>query len=215
VGFLGDVTNWAKDVVDSAGYLGVFLMIILENVFPPIPSEVILPLAGFLAEEGRFWLPGVILAASLGAVVGALILYYVAYLFGDRRLRWLINRYGKWFAVSESDLDKANEWFDRRGGLAVMVCRVVPIVRSLVSLPAGLRRMNLIAFIAYTFVGATVWNTILVVAGYILGDNWEDVENVVGYLQYLVILAAVLGVAWFLWSKLSGRSRADRRVNQG
>ena len=211
MGFLGDLTNWAKDVVDSAGYIGVFLMIILENVFPPIPSEVILPLAGFLASEGRFWLPGVILAASLGAVVGALILYYLAYWFGDRRLRWLINRYGKWFAVSEAELDKANDWFDRRGGMAVMVCRVVPIVRSLVSLPAGLRRMNLVAFVLYTFIGATVWNTILVGAGYILGDNWDDVEHVVGYVQYAVILAAILGVAWYLWRKFGNRQASPQR----
>lgn len=208
MGFLGDLTNWAKDVVDSAGYIGVFLMIVLENVFPPIPSEVILPLAGALASEGRFFLPGLILAASLGAVGGALILYYLAYWFGDHRLRWLIRRYGKWFAVSEADLDKANEWFDRRGGLAVAICRVVPIVRSLVSLPAGLRRMNMVPFVTYTFIGATVWNTILVTAGYILGDNWDEVEHVVGYFQYVVILAAVAAVVWFIWIKL--KSRQDR-----
>lgn len=214
LGFLSDLTNWAKDFVESAGYVGVFLMIVLENVFPPIPSEAILPLAGFLAGEGRFWLPAVILAATLGAVAGALILYYAAYWFGDARVRWLINRYGKWFAVSEGDLDKANGWFDRHGGAAVMICRLVPIVRSLVSLPAGLRRMNLTTFIVYTAIGSGLWNTILIVAGWWLGDNWESVSHLVDYLDYPIYLAILGGVVWFIWKKKfspSAREGANAR----
>jgi membrane protein DedA with SNARE-associated domain len=206
---LSDLTNWAKDFVESAGYIGVFLMIVLENVFPPIPSEAILPLAGFLAGEGRFWLPTVIIAATLGAVAGALILYYVAYAIGDQRVRWLINRYGKWFAVSEKDLDTANDWFDRHGGTAVLICRLVPIVRSLVSLPAGLRRMPLHSFILYTAIGSGLWNTILIVAGWWLGDNWEDVSVVVDYLEYPIYLAIVVGVVWFFWKrKFSSSARS-------
>jgi membrane protein DedA with SNARE-associated domain len=209
LGLLSDLTNWAKDFVESAGYIGVFLMIVLENVFPPIPSEAILPLAGFLAGEGRFWLPAVIIAATLGAVAGALILYYVAYAIGDQRVRWLINRYGKWFAVSEKDLDTANDWFDRHGGTAVLICRLVPIVRSLVSLPAGLRRMPLHSFILYTAIGSGLWNTILIVAGWWLGDNWEDVSVVVDYLEYPIYLAIVVGVVWFFWKrKFSSSARS-------
>jgi membrane protein DedA with SNARE-associated domain len=211
LGFLGDLTNWAKDVVESAGYFGVFLMIVLENVFPPIPSEAILPLAGFLAGEGRFWLPAVILAATLGAVVGALILYYAAYWFGEGRVRWLINRYGKWFAVSESDLDKANAWFDRQGGKAVFICRMIPILRSIVSLPAGLRRMNLTPFILYTAIGSGIWNSILILAGWWLGDNWEEVSTVVDYLEYPVYLAILAAVAWFLWRRFTSRGDAAAR----
>jgi membrane protein DedA with SNARE-associated domain len=176
-------------------------MIVLENVFPPIPSEAILPLAGFLAGEGRFWLPAVIIAATLGAVAGALILYYVAYAIGDQRVRWLIKRYGKWFAVSEKDLDTANDWFDRHGHQAVLICRLVPIVRSLVSLPAGLRRMPLHSFILYTAIGSGLWNTILIVAGWWLGDNWEDVSVVVDYLEYPMYIAIVVAVVWFFWKR--------------
>jgi membrane protein DedA with SNARE-associated domain len=211
LGILGELTNWAKDVVESAGYFGVFLMIVLENVFPPIPSEAILPLAGFLAGEGRFWLPAVILAATLGAVVGALILYGIAAWFGDNRVRWLINRYGKWFAVSESDLDKANAWFDRQGTKAVFICRMVPILRSIVSLPAGLRRMNLTTFILYTAIGSGIWNSILILAGWWLGDNWEEVSTVVDYLEYPVYLAILAAIAWFLWRKLSTRGDTTAR----
>lgn len=212
MGLLSDLTNWAKDFVESAGYIGVFLMIVLENVFPPIPSEAILPLAGFLAGEGRFWLPAVILAATLGAVAGALILYYVAYAVGDQRVRWLINRYGKWFAISEKDLDTANDWFDRHGHQAVLICRLVPIVRSLVSLPAGLRRMPLHSFILYTAIGSGLWNTILIIAGWWLGDNWEEVSVIVDYLEYPMYIAIAGAVIWFFWKrKFSSSARGSTK----
>jgi membrane protein DedA with SNARE-associated domain len=187
-------------------------MIVLENVFPPIPSEAILPLAGFLAGEGRFWLPAVILAATLGAVAGGLILYYVAYVIGEQRIRRLIDRYGKWFAVSGADLDKANDWFDRHGTKAVMLCRMMPIVRSLVSLPAGLRRMQLAPFIIYTAIGSGLWNSLLIVLGWWLGDNWEKVGNVMDYIEYPIYAAVVIGLVWFVVKRKSSgfsRSAAD------
>jgi len=207
---LSDLTTWAKDFVESAGYVGVFLMVVLENVFPPIPSEAILPLAGFLAGEGRFWLPAVILAATMGAVAGALILYYAAYWFGEARLRWLIRKYGKWFAVSERDLDSANAWFDHHGYKAVFLCRMVPIVRSLVSLPAGLRRMNLVPFIAYTAIGSGLWNSLLIVAGWWLGDNWEDVSHLVDYLDYPMYVAIIGALIWFIWKKKFAAKPSDK-----
>ncbi len=210
MGLLSDLTTWAKDFVESAGYVGVFLMVVLENVFPPIPSEAILPLAGFLAGEGRFWLPAVILAATMGAVAGALILYYAAYWFGEARLRWLIRKYGKWFAVSERDLDSANAWFDHHGYKAVFLCRMVPIVRSLVSLPAGLRRMNLVPFIAYTAIGSGLWNSLLIVAGWWLGDNWEDVSHLVDYLDYPMYVAIIGTLIWFIWKKKFANEPCDQ-----
>ncbi|CAN5850054.1 DedA family protein [soil metagenome] len=210
MGLLSDLTTWAKDFVESAGYVGVFLMVVLENVFPPIPSEAILPLAGFLAGEGRFWLPAVILAATMGAVAGALILYYAAYWFGEARLRWLIRKYGKWFAVSERDLDSANAWFDHHGYKAVFLCRMVPIVRSLVSLPAGLRRMNLVPFIAYTAIGSGLWNSLLIVAGWWLGDNWEDVSHLVDYLDYPMYVAIIGALIWFIWKKKFAAKSCDK-----
>ncbi len=200
-GLLDGLATWAADVIDALGYFGVFALIVLENVFPPIPSEAILPLAGFLAGQGKMWLPAVIVAATLGAVAGALILYGLGAWFGDRRVRGLINRYGKWLVVTEDDFDKANGWFDRYGGLAVMICRLVPIVRSLVSIPAGLRRMNLTTFIIYTAIGSGIWNSILVIAGWWLGDNWEEVGGVVDYLEYPVILGVLGFGAWFLWKR--------------
>ncbi|MGH2534977.1 MAG: DedA family protein [Thermomicrobiales bacterium] len=206
-GIIDALASWATDVIESLGYTGVALLVILENVFPPIPSEAILPLAGFLAGQGRMWLPAVILAATIGAVIGALILYAAGAWFGDERVRWLIRRYGKWFAINERDLDKANGWFDRHGGTAVMICRLVPIVRSIVSIPAGLRRMNVMQFILYTAIGSGVWNTILIMAGWWLGDNWEEVGGYVDYLEYPVILAILAGVAWFIWKRKLSKLR--------
>lgn len=206
-GMLDQIANWAADVIESLGYAGVTMLIILENVFPPIPSEAILPLAGFLAGQGRMWLPAVILAATLGAVIGALILYFVGHWFGDARLRSLIRRYGRWAGVTEADLDKANGWFDRHGGKAVMICRMVPIVRSLVSLPAGLRTMNLGAFMIYTAIGSGLWNSILILAGWWLGDNWEEVGHYVDYLEYPVIVAIIVAVLWFIWKRKISPSR--------
>ncbi|MGC4192388.1 MAG: DedA family protein [Thermomicrobiales bacterium] len=198
---LGDLAGWATDVIEDLGYVGLALIIALENVFPPIPSEAVLPLAGFLTGQGRMNFVGAVIASTLGAVVGALALYAIGYWFGDARLRWLVRKYGRILGVSEADLDKANAWFDKHEGLAVLICRVVPIVRSLISIPAGIRRMTLLPFIGYTTLGAGVWNSILIGAGWALGDNWEEVEQYVGYLQYVVIVAVAAAVVFWFWKR--------------
>lgn len=211
---LGDMTNWVKDVVESLGYVGLALLVALENVFPPIPSEIILPLAGFLTGEGRMNYFLALLAATIGSVGGALILYGVGYYFGEHRVRWIIRNWGKWLGFKEEDVNKADEWFDKHGGLAVMICRVVPIVRSLISIPAGLRKMPMATFMIYTTAGSLVWNSILIGAGWLLGDNWEEVEEYVGYLQYLVIAAVlVVGVAWVWFRMIKPRLDSAERSN--
>ncbi|HEV2073763.1 MAG TPA: DedA family protein [Thermomicrobiales bacterium] len=199
---LGDFASWATDVIEALGYWGLAFLVALENVFPPIPSEVILPMAGFLTGDGRMNFFLAVFAATVGSVAGALILYGVGYWFGERRVRSIIRRWGKWLGFKESDVDKANGWFDRHGGLAVMLCRVVPIVRSLISIPAGLRKMPIARFILYTALGSLVWNSVLIGAGWILGDNWEEVEQYVGILQYLVIIVALIAAAWWIWNRI-------------
>lgn len=206
---LGDLAGWATDVIESLGYVGLAMIIALENVFPPIPSEAVLPLAGFLTGQGRMNYFGAVLAATLGAVVGALALYGIGYWFGDTRLRWLVRKYGRILGVSESDLDKANGWFDKHQGKAVLFCRVVPIVRSLISIPAGIRRMPLLPFVGYTALGAGVWNSILIGAGWALGDNWDEVEQYVGYLQYVVIVGVIAAIAYWFWKRNPFKSRAS------
>lgn len=199
---LGNMSDWATRVMDALGYAGLAFLVALENVFPPIPSEVILPLAGFNSSRGSMNVFLAILFATVGSLVGAVILYYIGYIFGEERVRYIINRWGKWLGFKESDVDLADRWFDRHGGVAVMLCRVIPIVRSLISIPAGLRKMPLHSFLLYTALGSLVWNSILVTAGYLLGDNWDHVEQYVGYLQYLVILVVLVIGVWWVWARM-------------
>jgi membrane protein DedA with SNARE-associated domain len=198
---LSDLTDWVTDVVETLGYAGVALLVAIENLFPPIPSEVVLTLAGFVAGRGDAWVVGMIIAATIGSMVGAWALYAIAAWIGPVRLRALVVKYGKWFRITEDDLDKSDAWFDKRAGLAVLICRCIPLVRSLVSIPAGFRRMPLAQFTLYTVLGSLVWNTVLVLVGYALGDQWEKAEKYVDYFQYAIILAIVVAAAWFIYRR--------------
>ncbi len=199
---VGDLTNWVTDVIESLGYWGLAFLVALENVFPPIPSEIILPLAGFLTGDGRMNFFLALFAATCGSVGGALILYWVGVVFGEHRVRYIVRNWGKWLGFKEEDVDKADDWFDKYGGIAVLICRLVPIIRSLISIPAGLRKMSMGKFILYTTVGSGAWNAILIGAGWILGDNWDEVEEYVGYLQYVVILAVLVVGGWWIWARM-------------
>ncbi|HEX2100556.1 MAG TPA: DedA family protein, partial [Candidatus Synoicihabitans sp.] len=144
------MTDWITSIVERFSYGGVVFLMFLENVFPPIPSELIMPLAGFVSAEGRLSFWGVIIAGTAGSVLGALPLYGLGHSAGEKRLRSWLERRGHWVGVSSDDLTKAIDWFDRRGGLTVLFCRLIPGVRSLISIPAGLAHMNFVVFLAYT-----------------------------------------------------------------
>ena len=192
---LSSLATWVQDVIEQLGYLGVALLVVLENVFPPIPSEIVLPFAGFVAQQGSESVVLMILAATVGSVIGALIMYWIAAIIGDERLHAFTRRFGKWVQIREADLTRAEEWFDRHAMSAVLVGRCVPLIRSVVSIPAGFRRMKLIPYIAYTFLGSLVWNIALVGAGAVLGENWERVEPVVAAFQWIVIVVILAGLA--------------------
>ena len=215
---LGDLANWVQDVINQFGYLGVALLVVIENVFPPIPSEIVLPFAGFVAQQGASavnatadaaqsdtTVVGMMIAATVGSVVGALILYFVSAAIGPERLRGFVERFGKWFGVKSSDLVRAEEWFDRRSSAAVLVGRCVPLIRSIVSIPAGFRRMKLTSFVVLTAIGSAVWNIALIGAGAVLGDQWERVGEYVGVFQWLVIAAVLLVLVRFVVSRLKNR----------
>jgi membrane protein DedA with SNARE-associated domain len=208
---LDQISEIARDAVTTAGYPGVFAAMVAENVFPPIPSEIVLPLAGFEAEAGRLQLVLVVIAATLGSLAGALILYAIG-LYGGRPavLKW-----GMVLRVSKRDLDRAETWFDRWGAWVVLVARVIPIARSLVSIPAGTMRMGLPRFIALTTAGSLVWNCILVGAGYQLGANWERVTDVLeryATAMKVVAVLAVLAAAWWAWRRrAAARAARDAR----
>ncbi len=197
---LSSLSEWVTDVIDRLGYVGVALLIALENLFPPIPSEIVLPFAGFVASDGDANLIGMIVAATIGSLVGAWILYGIARWIGEVRLRSFVTRYGKWLRLTNEDIDKAERWFDRRGVVTVLVGRCIPLIRSLVSIPAGFRRMPFATFTLYTAIGSAIWNTALIGAGYALRDNWEDVEPVLDVVQYIVLALIAGAIAWWFWS---------------
>jgi membrane protein DedA with SNARE-associated domain len=201
------ITDWVTDVVDTLGYLGVAFLVAFENIFPPIPSEVVLPLAGFTAGQGDANVILMVAAATVGSMVGAWVLYGISAAIGEVRLRALVERFGWLLRLDGKDLDRAEGWFENRAGTAVLIGRCVPLIRSLVSIPAGFERMPIVRFSLYTLVGSLVWNSALVGAGYALGDQWHKVGDWVGYLQYVVILAVLVGVAFFAWRKFGPPAR--------
>ena len=198
---LTDLTDWVTDVIDRLGYIGVAILVALENLFPPIPSEVVLPLAGFVARDGQASLPGMIITATIGSLAGAWLLYGIAAWIGPERLRTFLVRYGKWFRLTHDDIDRAERWFDRRAIVAVLIGRCVPLIRSLVSIPAGFRRMGFLAFTIYTVIGSVVWNTALIGAGYALRSRWHNVEPLIAWFQYIVIAVIAGALVWFTWTR--------------
>ena len=200
---LSGLADWVTDVIDRLGYVGVALLVFLENLFPPIPSEIVLPFAGFVASDAESIpkLIGMIVAATIGSLTGALVLYGIAAWIGRERLTRFLVRYGKWLQLTPDDVARAERWFDKRAVLAVLVGRCVPLIRSVVSIPAGFRRMPLTTFVLYTVIGSAIWNTVLIGAGYLLREQWEDVEPIMSWFQYVVIAAVVVAVVWFVWTR--------------
>jgi len=193
------VQEWIRSLVESGGLLGIGFLMALENVVPPIPSELVMPLAGYTASRGALGLPGVVAAGVAGSVTGALVLYALGAWLGSERIAHFAERHGHWLLVRRSDVERAEAWFRRHGAAAVLFGRVVPGVRSLVSIPAGACRMPLGRFLVLTTLGTTAWVTLLGVLGYWLGERWEAVGRWVGPLGALVLaalLAAHLATAW-------------------
>ncbi len=190
-----------QEIIAEWGYIGIFLLILIENVFPPIPSEIILPLGGFMTAETKMVVPGVIIAATIGSVLGAFILYGVGRLVNkDVIEKWLDGKVGKILRFKKEDVEKATAWFEKRGNITVLFCRCIPVVRSLISIPAGISKMKVLPFTIYTLVGTVVWNTILIVAGSMLGNNWRVVADIVDKFKYVVLaVIAVAGIAFLVW----------------
>jgi membrane protein DedA with SNARE-associated domain len=183
------------------GYLGVALLVALESVFPPIPSEIVLPFAGFVASDGEASLLGMTVAATIGSLIGALILYGVSAWVGPDRVGQIVIRYGRWLRITTDDVINAERWFDRYSARAVLMCRCIPLIRSLISIPAGFRRMPLGQFVVFTTIGSAVWNSALIGAGYLLRSRWHDVEPILSWFQYIVVAVIVVVSVWFVWSR--------------
>lgn len=202
---LDGIAGWAVSLMESLAGPGAAVAVGLDNVFPPVPSELVLPLAGFTAARGTFTLVEALVWTTLGSVVGAVIVYYLGMLLGRDRVRSLLVRVP---LVKADDLDRAERWFAKHGTKAVFAGRMVPLVRSFISLPAGIVAMPMWKFLTFTALGSLIWNTALVVSGYLLGANWHVVEQYAAILEKLVILAAVAAIAWFVAKRLRDRPSA-------
>lgn len=187
-----------EQIITFLGYPGIALVMMAENLFPPIPSELVMPFAGFLVAQGKFNLVGIIAAGTVGAVAGAVVLYYVGYWADEPVVRAFVRRWGKWFLLSEEDLDRAMEFFSKYGEPVIFFGRLIPIVRSLISLPAGMDKMPLGKFLLFTTLGSVIWNTALAVAGLILGEHWDQVLIYMKQYERVVMVVLVLAVIGFL-----------------
>ena len=194
-GLIGAITDWLVWLMETVGGVGVALAIALESIFPPIPSEVILPLAGFTAARGGLGLVEAIAWATAGSVLGAWVLYGIARWVGLHRINAAADRIP---GVSRRDVSKANDWFTRYGTWSVLIGRVIPVVRSLISIPAGFNRMGFARFTGWTLLGSAVWNTVLVSAGYLLGDQWCSILGALGVFEDVVIVVFIVVIAIFL-----------------
>lgn len=212
MGWIDSIAEWVTNLMQAIGGPGIFLAVLLENIFPPIPSEVVLPLAGFTAAtpDAPYGVVAAIVWATAGSVVGALLLYWLGRAFGAARLRWIADRMP---LVDAHDVDDAMMWFDRHGSAAVFFGRLVPGVRSLISIPAGVDQMPLLKFGVFTTLGSLLWNTVLIVAGYLLGDNWHAVTDWMDRFSnvvYAVLALALLALVVWLVRRGWQRSRAAR-----
>lgn len=195
------MASWVSDLIRSTGYTGIIFLMLLENLFPPIPSEVIMPLSGFLVSQQELQLTGVILAGTIGTVLGAVALYYLGYLLGPERLRGWCDRYGRWFVITQKDMDNTQLWFDRYGKWTVLFFRVVPGMRSIISIPAGVSRMRLWPFLVFTTIGTVVWISFLTYIGILLGNQFSQAEKYIGPVSTALIAALLV---WYIYRVIRG-----------
>lgn len=192
--------NFLEEIINQFGYAAIVVLIAVENIFPPIPSEVILTFGGFMTAATDMTVTGVIIASTAGSVGGAVVLYYLGSILGAERMKRIVMKYGKWLRLTTDDVDKSYGWFNKYGSWTVFFCRFIPLIRSLISIPAGMSRMSMLKFLVLTTIGTFIWNTVLVNLGASVGENWEDivaVMDVYSNIAYAVI--AVLGIAFLVW----------------
>jgi membrane protein DedA with SNARE-associated domain len=204
--------NWITEVMNTYGYIGILLLIALENIFPPIPSEVILTFGGFMTTTSNMSIIGVIIVSTIGSIVGAIVLYGIGLLLDVNRLERIVDKWGHILRLTSKDIDKANAWFHKFGVWAVFLGRLVPLVRSLISIPAGMAHMNFLVFLLFTTLGSLIWNSILVSVGAAVGASWS---TIVGYMDtysnvvlLLLVVLFVLFIILFIKNRLKPHDQA-------
>lgn len=197
-------------IMGKYGYIGVFLLIMIENVFPPIPSEVILLFGGFMTTYTKLNIIGMVVASTLGSIFGAIILYYIGKIFNKDRLKKLISgKLGKILRLKVSDIDNADNWFDNKGNKTVFFCRFIPLIRSLISIPAGMSEMSMFKFLLYTLFGSLIWNTVLVIVGSVVGENWTKIVGILDTYSHIVVI--ILSIIFVVVVYFFYRNRSNKK----
>jgi len=208
------LTEWLVAIIvtfiGNTGYISVFILMILESMVAPVPSEAVMPFAGFLIVSGQFTFTGVIFVSTLGSIVGSLISYYAGYYGG----RPIVERFGKYLLLDKHHLDITEKFFNRRGEATIFICRFIPVIRHLISVPAGIGKMNIVKFTIYTIVGAGLWNAFLTSIGYVLKNNWKEVMKYSHVIDYVVLGILFLLVFYGLWKFISHRKKKTGKVSE-
>ena len=205
------MSDWVIRLIDSTGYLGIYALMLLETVFPPVPSEVIMPIAGVRAASGPMSLGGVIASGTAGAMTGNLFWYFIARWVGFKRFCPFIERHGRWLTMDWYDVERVERLFGRFGSVVVAIGRMIPTIRSVVSIPAGLVRMRLPGFLFWSTIGTAAWSAMLAVAGYVLGMQFERIDEVLGPLSSAIVTAIILFYFWrqATWHRRHRREEAE------
>ena len=186
-------------IMNQLGYFGIFFLIFIENIFPPIPSEVVLLFGGFMTTYSKLNLFGMIIFSTLGSTVGAIVLYYIGKILNKERLKKIVSgKIGKVLRLKASDIEKADKWFDAKGNKTVFFCRFIPVVRSLISIPAGMSEMIMSKFLIYTITGSLIWNTVLLFVGSKVGENWKKIEQVMSQDSHIILIILIIAFIGFV-----------------
>ena len=199
----GYIGGFALTTIAQLGYFGIFFLMMLESMVVPVPSEFVMPFAGFLIIQGSFNFALVIVASTLGSITGSLIFFYIGKTGGHT----LVERYGKYVLVDSNDVRKTEKWFQKRGELTVFLARLVPVIRHLISLIAGIGKMDVKKFSVYTIIGAALWNSILTYLGFVLGQHWEEVSQYIEELDIVIVVLIIIGIAYFVYRHLVRRKK--------
>ena len=200
---LAAIGGFALSTISLLGYAGIFFLMMLESMIVPVPSEFVMPFAGFLVAQGTFSFLLVIIASTLGSITGSLIFYYIGKTGGHR----LVEKYGKYVLVDAEDIRKTEEWFQKRGDLTVFLARLIPVVRHLISFIAGIGKMNVKKFSFYTVVGAAIWNAILAYIGYMLGQHWKEVSQYLEQLDIIIVIVLIVGCLYFAYRHITRKKK--------
>jgi membrane protein DedA with SNARE-associated domain len=211
------MVEWITNTMQSLGYLGIGLLMFLENLFPPIPSELIMPLAGFTVAKGDMALVPAIAAGVIGTMLGAFPWYYLGKVMGEDQIKRWLDRHGKWLGISSEEINKSQRWFYRHGSKAVLLGRLIPGIRTLISLPAGFSKMPMSQFLIYSTLGTTAWVSLLTFAGYLLGDNYDQVDEYLAPVSKIVLLGLLIAFGgWIIRNRKNSRiARGNRPSTKG